>query len=62
MKEYLTLMSSWVYATVDSVRGKHQKGDALCIRVKKLYHESQTENPAEINKKCEFCEESMETT
>ncbi|XP_047953866.1 uncharacterized protein LOC125200178 [Salvia hispanica] len=44
-------MSSWVHASVDSVRGKHQKGDALWVRVKNLYHVAQAENPAEINKR-----------
>ncbi|KAG6426793.1 hypothetical protein SASPL_111027 [Salvia splendens] len=29
-------MPSWVYASVDSVRGKHQKGDALWSRWKRL--------------------------
>ena len=50
VKEDLALMSSWVYASVDSVRGKHQKGDALWVRVKKLYHEAQAENQLKLTK------------
>ncbi|KAG6430377.1 hypothetical protein SASPL_108442 [Salvia splendens] len=31
-------MSAWVYASVDSVRGKNQKGEALWLHVQNLYH------------------------
>ena len=41
MKEDFALMSSWVYASADSVRGKNQKGEALWLRVQNLYHVSQ---------------------
>ncbi|KAG6424867.1 hypothetical protein SASPL_115289 [Salvia splendens] len=44
-------MSSWVYASEDSVRGKNQKGDTLWLNVHKLYHECQAQNPDEINKR-----------
>ncbi|KAG6437560.1 hypothetical protein SASPL_102479 [Salvia splendens] len=44
-------MSSWVYASEDSVRVKNQKGDTLWLNVHKLYHECQAQNPDEINKR-----------
>ncbi|XP_057808934.1 uncharacterized protein LOC131023410 [Salvia miltiorrhiza] len=49
VKEDVALMSSWIYASEDSVRGKNQKGESLWSRVHKLYHNTQAENPNELN-------------
>ncbi|XP_057790911.1 glutathione S-transferase T2-like [Salvia miltiorrhiza] len=44
-------MSSWIYASEDSVRGKSQRGESLWARIHKLYHNTQAENPNELNER-----------
>ncbi|KAH6811187.1 hypothetical protein C2S51_024949 [Perilla frutescens var. frutescens] len=42
-------MSTWIYLSEDSVRGKGQKGKTMWSNVHAEYHKSQAENPDEIN-------------
>lgn len=49
VKEDVALMSAWIIVSKDNVRGKNQKKGTLWASVHKLYHESQAENPDEIN-------------
>ncbi|XP_057811298.1 uncharacterized protein LOC131025522 [Salvia miltiorrhiza] len=51
VKEDVALMSSWIYASEDNVRGKNQRGESLWTRVHKLYHNTQAENPNELNER-----------
>lgn len=43
--EDVALMSAWVMASEDSIRGKNQKSPSLWGRVKQIYDASQMENP-----------------
>ncbi|XP_057770802.1 uncharacterized protein LOC130990596 [Salvia miltiorrhiza] len=51
VKEDVALMSSWIYASEDSVREKDQRGESLWARVHKLYHNTQAKNPNELNER-----------
>ncbi|XP_057770883.1 uncharacterized protein LOC130990677 [Salvia miltiorrhiza] len=51
VKEEVALMSSWIYASEDNIRGKNQRGESLWARVHKLYHNTQAENPNELNER-----------